>query len=169
MPTVFFLNGPNANLHGLDAGETSGREDFPTIVARCHRAAEGAGLLLDFRQTNDEGQLIDWVQEARTAADGLLIDATSLSHTSIAIMDALLMLDCPVIEVHLSNIHRRAPFRHRTFTSLAATASLCGLGPRGYALAIGAMAGLIAAGRRTESDVAARKQPIRASQASRPW
>ena len=147
MPTVFFLNGPNANLHGLDAEGGHGREDFPAIGARCHRAAERAGLLLDFRQTNDEGQLIDWVQEAR-GADGLLIDATSLSYTSIAVMDAMLMLDCPVIEVHLSNIHRRERFRDRTFTSLAATASICGLGPLGYELAIGAMADLIAAGRR---------------------
>ena len=152
MPTAFFLNGPNANLYGLDAkgafARSRGHEDFRAISARCHRAAERAGLLLDFRQTNDEGQLIDWVQEARTAADGLLINATSLSHTSIAVMDAMLMLDCPVIEIHLSNIHRREPFRHRTFTSLAATASLCGLGPLGCELAIGAMAGLIAAGRR---------------------
>ena len=147
MPTVFFLNGPNANLQGLDAEGGHGREDFPAIGARCHRAAERAGLLLDFRQTNDEGQLIDWVQEAR-GADGLLIDATSLSYTSIAVMDAMLMLDCPVIEVHLSNIHRRERFRDKTFTSLAATASICGLGPLGYELAIGAMADLIAAGRR---------------------
>ena len=88
------------------------------------------------------------MQEARAAADGLLIDATSLAYTSIAVMDAMLMLDCPVIEIHLSNIHRREPFRHRTFTSLAATASICGLGPLGYELAIGAMAELIAAGRR---------------------
>jgi 3-dehydroquinate dehydratase-2 len=150
MPTVFLLNGPNANLYGLDAqgafARTYGREDFPAIGARCHRAAERVGLLLDFRQTNDEGQLIDWVQEARTAADGLLINATSLSYTSIAVMDAMLMLDCPVIEIHMFNIHRGEPFRHKTFTSLAATASLCGLGPLGYELAIGAMADLIAAG-----------------------
>ncbi|MDB5375302.1 MAG: 3-dehydroquinate dehydratase [Belnapia sp.] len=147
MPTAYFLNGPIANLHGLDATGTYGREDFTAIHARCHRAAEAAGLLLDFRQTNDEGELIDWVQEAR-GADGLLINATSLSYTSIAVMDAMLMLDCPVIEIHMSNIHRREePFRDKTFTSLAATASICGLGARGYELAIGAMAELIAGGR----------------------
>lgn len=146
MPTVFVLNGPNANLYGLDAAGTYGREDFAAIRARCHRAAEAAGLRLDFRQTNDEGELIDWVQEAR-GADGLLINATSLSYTSIAVMDAMLMLECPVIEIHMSNIHRREPFRQKTFTSLAATASICGLGARGYELAIGAMAGLIAGSR----------------------
>ncbi len=143
MPTVFFLNGPHADRLGAVGEE---QENFPAVSARCHRAAERAGLLLDLRQTNDEGQLIDWVQEAR-GADGLLIDAASLAHSSIAVMDAMLMLDGPVIEVHRANLHRREGFRARTFTSLAATASICGLGVRGYELAIGAMAELIAAGR----------------------
>ena len=136
------------DLGNLDACDLAGQRDAGLERLGFLLAAERAGLLLDFRQTNDEGQLIDWVQEARTAADGLLIDATSLSYTSIAVMDAMLMLDCPVIELHMFNIHRREPFRHKTFTSLAATASLCGLGPLGYELAIGAMADLIAAGRR---------------------
>lgn len=147
MPTAFFLNGPNANLYGLDAAGTYGRETFADIRARCEAAAERAGLDLDFRQTNDEGVLIDWIQEAREAADGVLINAAGLSYTSIAVLDALLMFPGPVLEVHMSNIHRREPFRHKTYTSLAATATICGLGPLGYELAIGAMAKLIAEGR----------------------
>ncbi|WP_149535975.1 type II 3-dehydroquinate dehydratase [Siccirubricoccus phaeus] len=146
MLTAYFLNGPNANLYGLDAKGTYGTESFPAIRARCLAAAERHGLDLEFRQTNDEGQLIDWIQEARERADGLLINAAGLSYTSIAVLDALLMIEGPVIEVHMSNIHRREPFRHKTFTSKAATASICGLGPLGYELAIGAMADLIAAG-----------------------
>jgi 3-dehydroquinate dehydratase II len=147
MPTAFFLNGPNANLYGSDAAGTYGREGFPEIRERCLAAAERAGLALDFRQTNDEGTLIDWIQEAREKADGLLINAAGLSYTSIAVLDALLMVPGPVLEVHMSNIHRREPFRHKTYTSLAATGTICGLGPLGYELAIGAMARLIAEGR----------------------
>lgn len=146
MPTAYFLNGPNANLYGLDAKGSYGTESFPAIRERCLEAAERAGLELEFRQTNDEGELIDWIQEAREHADGVLINAAGLSYTSIAVLDALLMIEGPVIEVHMSNIHRREPFRDRTFTSRAATASICGLGPLGYELAIGAMAELIAVG-----------------------
>ncbi len=148
MPTAFFLNGPNANLYGLDPSGTYGRETFPDIRDRCLLAADRAGLDLDFRQTNDEGILIDWIQEARDAADGILINAAGLSYTSIAVMDALLIFDGPVLEVHMSNIHRREPFRHKTYTSLAATAQICGFGPLGYELAIGEMARLIAEGAR---------------------
>jgi 3-dehydroquinate dehydratase-2 len=148
VPQALFLNGPNANLYGLDAAGTYGTEGFPAIRARCLAAAEAAGLTLDFRQTNDEGVLIDWIQAARRSADGILINAAGLSYTSIAVLDALLLFEGPVIEVHMSNIHRRESFRHKTFTSLAATASICGLGPLGYALAIEAMAGLIAAAAR---------------------
>jgi 3-dehydroquinate dehydratase-2 len=146
VPTAYFLNGPNVNLYGLDRAGTYGTESFPAIRARCLAAAERVGLALDFRQTNDEGQLIDWIQEAREKADGVLINAAGLSYSSIAVMDALLMIDGPVLDVHMSNIHRREPFRHKTFTSRAATGTICGLGPLGYELAIGALAELIAAG-----------------------
>jgi 3-dehydroquinate dehydratase-2 len=151
MPIAYFLNGPianphEANLHGLDCSGSHGSENLPAIRARCLAAAEQAGLVLEFRQTDDEGQLIDWIQEAREKADGVLIDAASLSSTSIAVLDALLMLDVPVLEVRMRNIHRREPFRHKSFTSFAATATICGLGPLGHELAIGAMAELIAAG-----------------------
>ena len=140
MPIAYFLNGPNANLYGLDRSGSYGGESFPALHARCLAAAERAGMVLEFRQTNDEGQLIDWIQEAREKADGLLIDAAGLSSTSIAVLDALLMIDVPVLEVRMSNIHRPEPFRQKSFTSLAATATICGLGPLGHELAISAMA-----------------------------
>jgi 3-dehydroquinate dehydratase-2 len=143
MPTAFFLNGPNANMYGLDAKGVYGTESFPAIRQRCLDAAARLGLALEFRQTNHEGEMVDWIQQAR-AVDGLLINGASLSYRSIAVLDALLMLECPVLEVHMSNIHRREPFRARTRLSLAATGSICGLGPLGYELAIGAMARLIA-------------------------
>ena len=144
MPNAYFLNGPNANLYGLDKKGTYGTESFPAIRARCLAAAERAGLALDFRQTNCEGTLIDWIQEAREKADGVLINAAGLSYTSVAVLDALLAFEGPVIEVHMSNIHRREPFRHRTYTSQGATGSICGLGALGYELAIAAMAELVA-------------------------
>lgn len=145
VPHVVFLNGPNANLYGLDAKGTYGTETFATIRERCHAVAQAAGLTLDFKQSNHEGELIDWIQAARVDADGILINAAGLSYTSVAILDALLAFDGPVIEVHMSNIHKREPFRHRTYTSLGATGSVSGLGVIGYELALQAMARLIAA------------------------
>src|SRR4051812_7738138 len=124
MPTAYFLNGPNANLYGLGAKGAYGKESFPAIRERCLDAATRAGLTLDCRQTNHEGEMVDWIQQARSA-DGLLINGASLSYRSIAVLDALLMLECPVLEVHMSNIHRREPFRDRTMLSLAATGSIC--------------------------------------------
>ncbi len=132
MPRAVFLNGPGANLYGLDPSGLYGHDSFPTLRDRCLAAAKAAGLTLDFKQSNHEGELIDWIQAARQDADGILINAAGLSYTSIAIMDALLAFDGPIIEVHMSNIHRREPFRHRTYTSLAATGSICGLGAAGY-------------------------------------
>lgn len=143
MATAWFLNGPNANLYGLDAKGTYGRESWPQLRERCLSVAEENGLLLDMRQTNDEGELVTWIQQARTAADGLLINAAGLSYTSIAVLDALLMFEGPVLEVHMSNIHRREPFRDRTFTSKGAKGGIFGLGALGYELAVIAMARLL--------------------------
>lgn len=140
---VFFLNGPNANLYGLDRSAPYGTETFPDIEARCRRHAESAGLALDFRQSNHEGVLVDWIQEARLRADGLIINGAGLTYTSIAILDALLALGKPIIEVHMSNIYKREPFRHRSFISKAATGIVAGLGPLGYELAITAIARLL--------------------------
>ncbi len=143
MKRAMFLNGPNANLYGLDSSGTYGKESFPAIRQRCLDTAEECGLDLDFRQTNHEGELIDWIQEARQSCQGLLINAAGLSYTSIAVLDALLAFPGPVLEVHMSNIHRREPFRHRTYTSQAALGGVFGLGALGYELAIQAMARLL--------------------------
>ncbi len=140
MPKIFFLNGPNANLYGLDAKGTYGTESYPQIKERCETHAESLGIALDFRQSNHEGELIDWIQEARRDADGLIINGAGLTYTSIAILDALLAFEKPIIEVHMSNIYRREPFRHHSFISKAATGIVAGLGPLGYELSITAIA-----------------------------
>lgn len=139
---LLFINGPNANLYGLDPSGTYGRENFGDIAARCQRKATSLGVELDFRQSQDEGEIITWIQRARGVMQGVIINAAGLSYTSIAVMDALLTFDGPVIEVHMSNIHRREPFRNKTYTSKAAVGSICGLGPLGYELAIQAMVDL---------------------------
>jgi 3-dehydroquinate dehydratase-2 len=136
---VYFLNGPNANLYGLDAKGVYGTESFPEIEARCRRHAESLSVALDFRQSNHEGVLIDWIQEARQKADGLIINGAGLPYTSVAILDALMALEKPIIEVHMSNIYKRESFRHHSFISKAATGIVAGLGPLGYELAITAM------------------------------
>jgi len=144
MKTVMFLNGPNANLYGLDPKGTYGTDSFPQIESACMARAEAHGFKLHFRQSNHEGQLIDWIQEARQSCDGLLINAAGLTYTSIAILDALLAFDGPIIECHMSNIWKREPFRHHSFISKAATGVIAGLGVRGYLLGLSAMHELIA-------------------------
>lgn len=143
-PRILFLNGPNANLYGLDAKGTYGTESFPQIEARCREHAQSLGAALDFRQSNSEGELIDWIQAARGETDGLIINGAGLTYTSIAILDALLAYEKPIIEVHMSNIYKREPFRHHSFISKAATGIVAGLGPLGYELAITALLRLIA-------------------------
>jgi 3-dehydroquinate dehydratase II len=144
---VYFLNGPNANLYGLDAKGVYGTESFPQIEARCRKHAESLSVALDFRQSNHEGVLIDWIQEARQKTDGLIINGAGLTYTSVAILDALMALEKPIIEVHMSNIYKREPFRHHSFISKAATGIVAGLGPLGYELAITAMTRLLAEAR----------------------
>src|SRR5205085_8115598 len=128
------------NLYGLDPSGTYGTESYPQIAQRCADHAKTLGVALDFRQTNHEGVLIDWIQEARLKADGLIINGAGLTYTSIAVLDALLMLGKPIIEVHMSNIYQREPFRHHSFISKAATGIVAGLGPLGSELAITALA-----------------------------
>jgi len=143
LPTVFVLNGPNLNLLGVREPAIYGRGTLADIEARCRSRGTTLGLAIDFRQTNHEGQLVDWIQEARLAAAGIVLNAGALTHTSVALLDALSATDLPVIEVHLSNIFRRERFRHHSYVSLAATGVICGLGARGYELALEAVAGLI--------------------------
>jgi 3-dehydroquinate dehydratase-2 len=141
---IWFLNGPNANLYGLDANKTYGSDSFPTLQARCERRAASLGLGLRFVQSNHEGQLVDWIQEARGTAPGLIINAAGLTYSSVPILDALLAFPGRIIEVHMSNIWRREPFRHHSYISKAADGVIAGLGGDGYELAIEAMARLIA-------------------------
>jgi len=145
LPTVFVLNGPNLNLLGVREPATYGYDTLADVEQRCLARARALDLAVDFRQTNHEGQLVDWIQEAREAADGIVLNAGALTHTSVAILDALNAADLPVIEVHLSNIFRRETFRHHSYVSLAARGVICGLGPQGYELALEALASVIEA------------------------
>ncbi|TQE99329.1 MAG: 3-dehydroquinate dehydratase [Spiribacter salinus] len=146
---VYFLNGPGANLYGLDPSGVYGTETFDQLRDRCTATASKLDLELMFRQSNHEGVLIDWIQEAIGHAKGLIINAAGLSYTSVAILDALLALPEPIVEVHMSNIHQREPFRHQTYVSKAATGSITGLGAHGYELALMAVRQLIDARRKT--------------------
>jgi len=141
--TVWFLNGPNANLYGLDANKTYGSDSFPVLQSRCEQKAASLGVSLRFLQSNHEGQLIDWIQEARGVADGIVINAAGLTYTSIAILDALLAFPGKIIEAHMSNIWKREPFRHHSFISKAAHGVIAGLGGDGYEFAIEAVARLL--------------------------
>ena len=143
--TILILNGPNLNLLGVREPETYGTDTLADIEEACLERAAALGVAVDFRQSNHEGQLVDWIQEAREGADGIVINAGGYTHSSVAILDALRAASLPVIEVHLSNIFRREHFRHRSYVSLAATGLICGLGTHGYLLALDALAGLIAA------------------------
>ncbi len=141
--TVWFLNGPNANLYGLDANKTYGSDSFPVLQQRCENKAASLGIRLNFVQSNHEGQLVDWIQEARGSAQGVIINAAGLTYSSVPILDALLAFPGRIIEVHMSNIWRREAFRHRSYISKAADGVIAGLGGDGYELAIEAMSRLI--------------------------
>jgi 3-dehydroquinate dehydratase-2 len=143
-PLIVVLNGPNLNLLGTRQPELYGAQTLDDVETLCAETAEELGLAIDFRQTNAEGELITWVQECRGTAVGIIINPAGYTHTSVALMDALLAVDLPVIEVHISNIHRREAFRHHSYVSRAATGVICGLGIPGYALALRAMAALVA-------------------------
>jgi 3-dehydroquinate dehydratase-2 len=139
---VLVLNGPNLNLLGKREPEHYGRETLADIETATRARARELGLELDFRQSNHEGELVEWIHEARGRHSGIVINAAAYTHTSVAILDALLACDLPVIEVHISNIFRRERFRHRSYVSQAASGIICGFGPQGYILALDAMARL---------------------------
>lgn len=141
--SVLILNGPNLNMLGVREPSVYGSESLADIEAACQESAEALGLEIDFRQSNLEGELVTWIQQARTEHDGIIINGGAYTHTSIAILDALLAVDLPVIEVHLSNIFRRESFRHHSYVSTAARGVICGLGAHGYLLALDAMARII--------------------------
>jgi len=142
-PTVWVLNGPNLNLLGEREPDTYGGETLADIEKRCAKAAKKAGLKLEFRQTNHEGELVAWIQDARAGVAGLAINAGAYTHTSVAVHDALRLLTIPIVEVHLSNIFAREEFRHHSYVSAAATGVICGFGGDSYLLALQALATII--------------------------
>ncbi|MCQ4150133.1 type II 3-dehydroquinate dehydratase [Rhodococcus sp. D-46] len=133
---VLVLNGPNLNLLGQRQPEFYGRDTLDDVVSRCVAAAEKFGAMVEAKQSNHEGQLIDWIHEARGNVAGIVINPGGYSHTSIALRDALVTLDAPVVEVHISNIHGREEFRHHSYVSGIADAVICGLGIDGYSAAV---------------------------------
>ncbi len=142
-PLISILNGPNLNLLGLREPDIYGTATLDDLETLCGEVGDGLGLAIDFRQTNLEGELISWVHETRGRASGLIINPAGYSHTSIALMDALLAIEIPVIEVHLSNIHARESFRHHSYVSRAAQGVICGLGFAGYRLALIALSDIL--------------------------
>ena len=136
---LFILNGPSLNLLGLRQPEIYGHETLSSIQENCEKVAKASGYTLDFRQTNHEGILVDWVQEAKEKAKGLIINGAGLTHTSVSLLDALLMLSIPIIEVHLSLTTKREPFRHHSFITPAAKGLVAGFGASGYTLALRAL------------------------------
>lgn len=140
---IFVLNGPNLNLLGLREPEIYGRTTLTQIEAAVAEHALSLGLATIFRQSNHEGELVDWIQEARTAASGVILNAGAYTHTSVALYDALRSLDKPIVEVHLSNPHSRETFRHQSYISLVANGVIAGFGANSYVLAVSAMAVLL--------------------------
>jgi 3-dehydroquinate dehydratase II len=144
--TIYVLNGPNLNLLGTREPHIYGRSTLADVEKLCRTAAERHGFALVFRQSNHEGQIIDWINEARAEkAAGLIINPAGHTTTSVAILDALLAMESPVVEVHITNIHAREEFRRHSYVSRAARAVVCGFGINGYALAIAGLASLLGA------------------------
>jgi 3-dehydroquinate dehydratase-2 len=141
---IYVLNGPNLNLLGAREPEIYGKATLDDVRVLCEQRAASLGRSVVFRQSNHEGQLIDWVQEARTEASALVINPAGYGHTSIALLDALKAVDIPVVECHLSNPAAREAFRHHTYVSLAAAGLVSGFGAKSYELAVEAAAGLSA-------------------------
>ncbi len=146
-PVVYVLNGPNLNLLGQREPHIYGHETLADVEAACRRIGTELGLDIEFRQSNAEFQLIDWIHEARQRAGGLVINPAGFTTTSVAILDALLTCEFPIIEVHITNIHRREEFRQHSYVSKVASGVIAGLGTQGYEFALRRLATLIAAAR----------------------
>lgn len=137
---IYVLNGPNLNLLGQREPDVYGHDTLDDVRDRVAATAKAHGLTVEFRQSNTEGEIVDWIQEARGKACGIIINAGAYTHTSVAILDALLATDIPCIEVHLSNIFRREEFRHHSYISSACVGVICGFGVKSYELAVEALA-----------------------------
>ena len=147
MNLVYVLNGPNLNLLGKRQPEIYGGETLADVEADCRKVAAELGLTLQFHQSNREYEIIDWIHEARDNACGIVINPAAFTHTSVAILDALNAFEKPVIEVHISNVHKREAFRHHSYVSLRADGVIAGLGTQGYTLALRRVAHLAASGK----------------------
>ena len=144
--TIYIINGPNLNLLGIREPEKYGRASLDDVETLCRETAKRHGLTIEFRQSNHEGEIVDWIQEANTNnAAGVVINPAGYTTTSIAILDAILAVSMPVIEVHITNIHARESFRQHSYISKAAKAVICGFGIEGYALAITGLAAIAGA------------------------
>ena len=140
---AYVLNGPNLNLLGKRQPEIYGRETLADVEAACRRVGAELKLAIRFHQTNREYERIDWIHDAREDAAGIVINPAAFTHTSVALLDALKTCECPILEVHISNIHQREAFRHHSYVSLAATGAIAGFGTQGYTLALKHLAQLI--------------------------
>lgn len=140
---VLILNGPNLNLLGTREPEIYGSQSLSDIEADCRKHGTTLGLDIDFRQSNGEGELVDWVQQCRTDTDALIVNAGAYSHTSVALLDALLAIGKPVVEVHLSNLFKRDEFRHHSYVTQASVGLISGFGAFGYRMALDAVANLL--------------------------
>jgi 3-dehydroquinate dehydratase-2 len=140
---IYVLNGPNLNLLGTREPEIYGRSTLKDVEKLCRNAGAAHGIAVEFRQSNHEGVIVDWIHEAAAEnALGIVLNPAGFTHTSVAIHDAIKAVDVPVIEIHISNIHAREPWRHHSYVSLAAKAVICGFGIVGYALAIDGIAAM---------------------------
>lgn len=140
---VYVLNGPNLNLLGKRQPAIYGHETLADVEADCRRLAKNLNLDLRFHQSNREYELIDWIHESREIAGGIVINPAAFTHTSVAILDALNTCEFPIIEIHISNVHKREEFRHHSFVSAIASGVIAGFGTQGYQLALQRMARLI--------------------------
>lgn len=139
--TIYVLNGPNLNMLGRREPGIYGGKTLDDIAQDCRRTGDELGLTVDFRQTNHEGVLVDWIQEAGEGAAAIVVNPGAYTHTSVAIHDAIrAVAPLPVVEVHLSNVHAREPFRHHSYVTPVALGMICGFGPYGYAMALAALA-----------------------------
>jgi 3-dehydroquinate dehydratase-2 len=137
---IYVLNGPTLNMLGTREPEIYGTQTLADVEAMTAERATALGHDIDFRQSNSEGQLVDWILEARTKASGIVLNGAAYTHTSVAMMDAISASELPVVEVHISNIFRREEFRHHSYISPVSLGVICGLGPIGYVLAVEALA-----------------------------
>ncbi len=144
---ILILNGPNLNMLGTREPHIYGATTLAEVEEMCRQKAATFGQTISFHQSNREYELIEWIQGAIKNNDGIIINPAAYTHTSVAILDALTMFKGPIIELHISNPHKREAFRHHSYTTLAATALICGLGVNGYPVAVEAMAGMLAAAR----------------------